>query len=577
MSTLKGRSRQGDPMAANKLVEINYEAKEAARALNGGTLPYSPALVTSDFPHKYEWSKENLPAVLFYLVPPPSPHSDKPIVMLFENGKPVLNAEGAQLRDFEVLPRQISVDVEGWLIETWRRLDPRIKFSDILDRMTADPTYGGGIGLVKPSSNILQNHCRRNCRKLLKTSMERSSRDEPHRTEVEALESLTSENLTYNTVLDVCELFPDRLVKVKLAQDTPNGQLRAEKYKVTAENWKHTTLAKDYFLKAVALRGYQAMDDTRLAAWEMLLLLQERADKHGLVHWSKLPKTCLPVSWFDRTRNKTLPNDTFDGGCNVCTWRPSVGGDDQKTATDFRKEKPAVMKVLAKRRATDTEDTNGERAAKRIKTELPAYETPHGKQVIHDPSLFYQTPQFVQQPIHDPSLLYLTPQSRQHRGAFEEPVWLCHGHPPQQPVFEFNFTPVPAPATPTPVNHYTIGDTQSDLCAVNDPEQLALEFTFSPAPVTPPTPTPVNHYTLADTQSDLCAVNNPQQPAFEFNFRPAPAMPPTPTPTPDNQYTDADTARVDLRAVDKSVSGNGNLLYQVDDGLNLDQSIYPLW
>ena len=51
----------------------------------------------------------------------------------------------------------------GSLVEAWRRLDLRIGYYDILDRMVDDPNYGGGIGLIKPTTNNLQNTCRRGC------------------------------------------------------------------------------------------------------------------------------------------------------------------------------------------------------------------------------------------------------------------------------------------------------------------------------------------------------------------------------------------------------------------------------
>lgn len=47
---------------------------------------------------------------------------------------------GKHIRDFQVLPRQISSKVEGWRLEAWWRLDRRIEAQDILDRI--NPKYG---------------------------------------------------------------------------------------------------------------------------------------------------------------------------------------------------------------------------------------------------------------------------------------------------------------------------------------------------------------------------------------------------------------------------------------------------
>ena len=76
-------------------------------------LPESPALTTSDFPHRDEWSKENLPDILFYITPPTSPYASQRVLPLFENGIPVRSERDVPIRDFEILPRHISVDVEG--------------------------------------------------------------------------------------------------------------------------------------------------------------------------------------------------------------------------------------------------------------------------------------------------------------------------------------------------------------------------------------------------------------------------------------------------------------------------------
>ncbi len=79
----------------------------------GGNPLFSQALVTSDFPHKNEWDNDNLPDILFYLVPPKSIHNTEKLQRISDNGQPVLNDKGRRIRDFEILPRHISVAVEG--------------------------------------------------------------------------------------------------------------------------------------------------------------------------------------------------------------------------------------------------------------------------------------------------------------------------------------------------------------------------------------------------------------------------------------------------------------------------------
>ncbi|KAK5553150.1 hypothetical protein LTR46_008863 [Exophiala xenobiotica] len=307
----------------------NKAALSYARIMNGGNLPFSSALVTSYFPHKNEWNEDNLPDILFYLVPPKNINSTQTPQNITVFGKPLLDHGGRPIRDFDVLPRRISVNVDGWLLETWRRLDSRITYNDIRDRMVPDAAYGNGIGLVVPSNNSLQNHCRRDCRALLNNWTDWDKRGgETTRTDVETIEKLTSYNVACNTVLDVVTLWPQtaqekhRLRKAKLVRNN-HGRLSMEPIVVTTDNWMQTTYALDHFTRGLGagVAGYVPLNEARLAAWELLLVLQERADTHGVQHWSELTKTCLPTSWFERTADKAVPNDTYDGGCQICTWR----------------------------------------------------------------------------------------------------------------------------------------------------------------------------------------------------------------------------------------------------------------
>lgn len=278
-------------------------------------MPYIASLVTSDFPHKAEWSESNLPDVLFYIELPKFEKECIKVADLIENGETVISDGPVprNIREFDILPRNISLDVPGWLIEAWRRLDTRISYRDILDRQQSDPE----LGLKKLTKNALQNHCRRECRKVLNAWVEYGRRDEPHRTEVEAIEGLSYENIMYNTTLNRCESMPNRLIKVRLERRHEDGLFYAIPFKVTEDNWRETTLPLDHFL---ANEHTMKMTTGMLAAFEMYLILMERARSHGHWHWSKLERNCLPITWYDRTKTKSLPNDTYDGGCTTCTW-----------------------------------------------------------------------------------------------------------------------------------------------------------------------------------------------------------------------------------------------------------------
>ena len=316
-----------------------------------GVLPHSDALVTSSFPHCDEWSEANLPEILFYIKPPKSEYEGQPVGFVEENGESVkVGGNNKPLRDFPILPRRISLEVPGWLVETWRRIDPRITYPDILDRQLEDPR----LGLKKLDKNALQNHCRRECRMILGlwTSYER--REVPHRTDVEAIEFLSFQNVLLNTVLNVSPDRQDRLTKLCLTRGGVDGcgKYYAKPCEVTADNWSETTFQLDHFVlkTEVPSNGLHPMDTSMLAAWELSLILQERARIHGVSHWKKLEDCCRPVSWFDRTANKRTENDTYDGGCSMCTWDPSR---DQETHRLWIEEiKSACSKSVSRNPST---------------------------------------------------------------------------------------------------------------------------------------------------------------------------------------------------------------------------------
>ncbi|RMZ80526.1 hypothetical protein DV737_g2929, partial [Chaetothyriales sp. CBS 132003] len=159
----------------------------------------------------------------------------------------IIRDDGKFLRSFEILPQRIGIDIKGWLIEAWRRLDPRISYEDIIERMTADPEFCQGKGLIIPSKNSLQMHTLRSCRKLLGYWQLEGQKEEPSRAMVEAIERLTPSNLLYNTVLPICESDPNRLVKLKFERKTEDGQFKAVPLVVTADNINKVTLPLDFF------------------------------------------------------------------------------------------------------------------------------------------------------------------------------------------------------------------------------------------------------------------------------------------------------------------------------------------
>lgn len=331
------------------------------KCYQGGKLPEE--LTNSAHPHSDEWSEEDLPEILFYLKPPKSEFEGKPVQLLKENGQLVkVWGENRPLKDFPILPRRIALDVPGWMVEAWRRLDPRITYGDILDRQIADPAKG----LKKLDKNALQNHCGRECRRLLGLWMGYDRRTVPHRTHVEAIESLSYQNIMLNTVLNVCPGRQDRLTKVRFVKRSLDGEGRyyAELCEVDETNVGKTTFPIDHFvLKSETTRGgVHKMDDGMLAAWELSLILQERAQIHGFNHWKKLADSCRPVTWFDRTAKKRTANDTFDGGCAVCTWVP---GRDQLLHKEWMDAIKASCNEPGKRKLSATKGSTSQVSKKR--------------------------------------------------------------------------------------------------------------------------------------------------------------------------------------------------------------------
>ena len=218
------------------------------------------------------------------------------------------------------------------MIDAWRLEDDRISYNDIIDRQTEDAESG----LKKPKANALGNQIHRGWRKLVGTWVEYDKRGEPHKTDVEAIEKMTFHNLMSNSLLHPCEIAPDRLQRVRFfrGQDDANNDDDGQKHfhveplEVTLENLEETTLPGDYFKK-----GFSKAQEAKLGlmttgmidAFTCLLILQERAELHRIDDWRRLPPSCLPESWFDRTtstKSARKVNEAYDGGCEICTWNP---------------------------------------------------------------------------------------------------------------------------------------------------------------------------------------------------------------------------------------------------------------
>lgn len=95
-------------------------------------------------PNQELWNIEHLPDILYQWKPTPADIKKGEIAnrsyLIF----------GKVLRDIEVLPDRISSNIEPWLLQAWFRLESRIRWEDILDRI--EPS-------VRPKWNTLNMDC----------------------------------------------------------------------------------------------------------------------------------------------------------------------------------------------------------------------------------------------------------------------------------------------------------------------------------------------------------------------------------------------------------------------------------
>ena len=229
--------------------------------------------------------------------------------------------------------KRLLISRKAWLVEAWRRTDPRIQYHDIIDRQTEDDA----LGLQKLTTNALSNQVKRGWRKVTGSWVEYCKRKEPHKADLESLEKLTLHNLISNSLLQPCEFAHDRLQRVRIFRGEDNnnndgqGHFHLEPLEVTLENLEETTLPGDYFTKHLSKDKVQKLGTMTIGmseAFSCLIDLQERAELHGIEDWRNLPPICLPRSWFDRTRYaksaKSVKRKDFihDGECEICVWSP---------------------------------------------------------------------------------------------------------------------------------------------------------------------------------------------------------------------------------------------------------------
>ncbi|ODH21787.1 hypothetical protein ACO22_05615 [Paracoccidioides brasiliensis] len=235
-------------------------------------------------PANCDYDNGSLPPLLFQL-DPPNQRPTSPIPNMIENGQEVKDYDGAVIRAFPFLPRYISARPMGWQLEYWMRLDSRLTYRDIKARMTVAKA-------ILPSDNSLNMRREREARAPLGLSCWTNRRGGVTRTEIERVDKLSQDQVSFNTTMDVVYF------------DQPINGRRAEPMCLRAKNLADAPpiyYQCDYFLVDQQFH----IPSTRLA--EALAVhgqLLEKVANSKFDDWRQLPLEMLPPSWFRETRGE---------------------------------------------------------------------------------------------------------------------------------------------------------------------------------------------------------------------------------------------------------------------------------
>lgn len=187
---------------------------------------------------------------------------------LREGDKILENAEGTPLRDFPFLPRYISVQVPGWLLEYWFRTDQRLSYKDIIARMVGQPEN-------LPSKNSLNMRRERDARAPLGLSCWPKYHSHISKAELIRLEGWTLDQISYNTTMDIEYLEPPS------ARPTP--------FRLCSKTLVNDAPTRYYPLDTFLENGQRHVPSPRITATlNLFYKLAEQALKEGLDSWEDL-------------------------------------------------------------------------------------------------------------------------------------------------------------------------------------------------------------------------------------------------------------------------------------------------
>ncbi|KIW57374.1 hypothetical protein PV05_05928 [Exophiala xenobiotica] len=279
---------------------VGYNVRANVRAVRQ-RIPGRPANGHGS-PHPYQMlAEDNLHPALFQLEPAPSPLTDieVPLLVNEQTGQIETSPSGRQLRYFWHLPRWVTVDVLGQMMELWLRLDPRVEMADIMDRVNLD-------NRAMPAPNVF-NMRRIRFREAIDVPSFNTGRREPGASEVERIGVLTREQILLNTAMRV-DLQNNRLLRPIL--DTNRNRL----------GYVDSGLPIDYFLVNYPL-PIAIPSDRQVVTLALRHRMQTLAVRRGLGNgasaFQNLPPALLPRWWMHRAnvqpaRITDIDNRTHD-------------------------------------------------------------------------------------------------------------------------------------------------------------------------------------------------------------------------------------------------------------------------
>lgn len=257
--------------------------------------------------HAYQqFSPVDLPDILFRSEPYrdlynnfQNQNTDIPVPMMHDTatGQVIRNSRGVALRYFSFLPRFISNDVLGMLLEFWFRLDPRLEMNDVRSRMEKN-----GANSI-PKNNTL-NMRRVRFRLMFGAESWGKCRSWPVRTELALLDRMSSQQICFNTMMKV-DSQGRRLLKPSFAADSPDCAVPI--------GYFDAGLPLDYFLSnlsdTVPSRKMMARIILRKRLQTLATLLQPGPGSLSPAAYTRLNRADLPSWWGDnRSGNAAAPN-----------------------------------------------------------------------------------------------------------------------------------------------------------------------------------------------------------------------------------------------------------------------------